>query len=49
MPHFGHFQNSVAEPDGPGNGGLAGSFVSVVFFIVIGFRAVPDLIRSAAL
>jgi hypothetical protein len=36
------------EPAGAGNGGLAGSFVSVVFSIVIGCRAVPDLYRSAS-
>jgi hypothetical protein len=31
------------EPAGAGNGGIDGSFVFVVFFIFIGFRAVPDL------
>jgi hypothetical protein len=36
-----------AEPVGAGNGGLAGSFVLVVFSIVIGCRAAPDLFRSA--
>lgn len=35
------------EPGGAGNGWLAGSFVSVMFSIVIPFRAVPDLVRSA--
>jgi hypothetical protein len=35
----------IAEPVGAGNGGLAGSFVSVVFSIVIDFRAAPDLFR----
>ncbi len=34
-----------AEPVGAGNGGLAGSFLSVVFFMLIGFRAAPDLFR----
>ena len=38
----------AAEPAGAGNGGLAGAFVLVVFSIVIPFRAVPDLVRSAA-
>jgi hypothetical protein len=38
---------SGSEPVGAGNGGLAGSFVSVVFSIVIGSRAVPDLYRWA--
>jgi hypothetical protein len=36
------------EPVGAGNGGLAGSFASVVFSIVMGFRAVPDLYRYAS-
>jgi hypothetical protein len=34
------------EPVGAGNGGLAGFFVLFAFFVVIGFRAVPDLYRS---
>ena len=35
--------SGTAEPVGAGNGGLAGSFVSVVFSIVMGYRAAPDL------
>ena len=37
----------TSEPVGAGNGGLSGSFVSVVFSILTPFRAVPDLVRSA--
>ena len=40
--HSGH---TSSEPVGAGNGGIGGSFMSIVFSIVIGSRAVPDLYR----
>ena len=42
-----HFRRKDPEPIGAGNGGITGYFVSIVFSIVIPFRAVPDLDRSA--
>jgi hypothetical protein len=36
-----------AEPAGAGNGGLADLSALFALFVVIGFRAVPDLYRYA--